>query len=370
MKMLAVKSVRQKIVAPQEFYPLFKEYRNLINEAIRVGLELGITSKYKLIKELYPKYKKNWQYHSWYILSAISKACAILRNYRKKKKKVKRPYVKKAFISIDNLGFKIEKNRVRLTVKPRQWVYIELCSYMSKVLSEPNLKLGSVTITANILSISFSKETELIEPSGYIGVDRNIDIVATASSNGECKIYSLSKISEVKSLYREVISHFKRNDVRIRNKIFRKYGKKQRLKEKARLHQVSKDIVEEAKANNFAVVMENLKGIRKLYRKGNGQGKQYRGKLNSWSFYELQRQIEYKAKWIGIPVYYVNPRDTSKKCSKCGCSLKPEKNRFLKCLSCNKVVHRDLNAARNILARAPKFRADGQPIEAMVSVKR
>ena len=33
--------------------------------------------------------------------------------------------------------------------------------------------------------------------------------------------------------------------------------------------------------------MEDLKGIRRMYQKGNGQGTHYRSRLNSWSFYEL-----------------------------------------------------------------------------------
>jgi len=44
--------------------------------------------------------------------------------------------------------------------------------------------------------------------------------------------------------------------------------------------------------------MEDIQGIRKMYRKGNGQGTKYRAKMNPWSFYELQRQIEYKARWL------------------------------------------------------------------------
>jgi transposase len=37
--------------------------------------------------------------------------------------------------------------------------------------------------------------------------------------------------------------------------------------------------------------------------------------MNSWSFYELQRQIEYKARWLGLPVTYVRAYGTSSKCA-------------------------------------------------------
>jgi len=88
------------------------------------------------------------------------------------------------------------------------------------------------------------------------------------------------------------------------------------LKQKNRisqiLHHISKEIAQQAKQADQGIVMEKLTGIRKLYRKGNGQGRFYRGIMNSWSFRELQRQIEYKAKWEGLLVTYVHARNTSK----------------------------------------------------------
>jgi len=79
--------------------------------------------------------------------------------------------------------------------------------------------------------------------------------------------------------------------------------------------------VEQAKARRFGIIMENLKGIRKLYRRGNGQGSNYRGRMNAWSFYDLQRQIEYKARWEGIPVTYIPPQKTSSTCAICGSKI-------------------------------------------------
>ena len=116
--------------------------------------------------------------------------------------------------------------------------------------------------------------------------------------------------------------------------------------------------------------MEDLKGMRKLYRKGNGQGRNYRHRLNSWSYYELQRQVEYKARWEGIPVYYVAAWGTSSRCSTCGgrTSQSPNGPRLLCCQTCRSTFDRDENAARNILAKGGlRFGPDGPPGEAMVA---
>ncbi|MGA2790933.1 MAG: zinc ribbon domain-containing protein [Candidatus Bathyarchaeia archaeon] len=114
--------------------------------------------------------------------------------------------------------------------------------------------------------------------------------------------------------------------------------------------------------------MERLTGLRKLYQRGNRQGRRYRGRMNSWSYAELQRQIEYKARWEGLPVIYVHPPGTSAKCSICGSRMArtPEENRTLRCPSCGASVDRDVNAARNILARGMRFAPIALPVEAMV----
>ena len=96
--------------------------------------------------------------------------------------------------------------------------------------------------------------------------------------------------------------------------------------------------------------MEKLRGIRKLYRRGNGQSSSFRGRMNSWTFSELQRQLDYKARWEGIPVSYVNPRGTSSKCPSCDSPLIKLEGRRVWCPSCRQSGDRDVIASRNIMA--------------------
>ena len=257
----------------------------------------------------------------------------------------------------DCYAFRIIEGKLRLTIRPKHYEYIPLNNYVLGSISGYTVR--SVTLTASTVSMAFSKEAAVTEPTGLIGIDRNLDNVTTADTNGNIKRFDLSEASRIKATYRMVKSHFKRNDVRIRTRIFRKYGRKQRNRVNQRLHLVSKQIVTDAKANDQSIVMENLKGIRKLYRKGNGQGTEYRSRLNSWSFYELQRQIEYKAKWEGIPVFFVHPHGTSSHCAVCESKILESTNREVYCPNCKTLVDRDVNAAKNILARVLRFEAVG-----------
>ncbi len=355
-----VKAVKQNITLPPSLLSLLETFRRMVNDCVRIGLRENVTSLKSLSLKSY-KELSSYKVPSYYKLCAISTTVGMLRNHRKAKRKnphVKTPYARRPMLTTC-YGFKIIGGSVRLPVEPRRYEYLPLNSHALEVLSDPNVDVRSVTLTPHTISINFSKETAEIECMGQMGVDRNLDNVTTATATNDgktnkVKAYDLSKVTLIKATYREVKSHFKRNDARIRKKIYQKYGQKERARVNQILHHTSKEIVKEAKALGFRIVMEKLTGIRKLYRKGNGQGKDYRAKMNSWSFRELQRQIEYKAKWEGIPVVYVNPRGTSKKCSICGSDTRMGMDRRLWCPKCHLFIDRDENSARN-LSRGLRF---------------
>lgn len=344
--------------------PLMETFRQIVNDCIRIGLEQNVTSLKSLSIVCYPQLKKKYVIDSRYKLCAISRASGILRNYRKLKRKgrkVKIPYCTKPVLTTC-YGLKIKDGYLHMPSKLK----LPLNKYTLQVLSDPVLEVRSVTITNSTLSITFAKKVEQIECTGMLGLDRNLDNVTMVDSDGNEIQYDMKKATENKARCKQVKSKFVRNDVRIRKLIFRKYGELERNRVHWIIHNVSKKIVNHAKANKMAIAMENIKDIRKLYRKGNGQGNKYRSRMNSWSYYELQRQIEYKATWEGIPVIYVNARGTSAKCSRCGDKMFTEENRLLKCSSCGLSIDRDINAARNILARGLRFKPVGLADEAMM----
>jgi len=347
-----------------ELTELFDYFRYCTNEAIRIGDENNLTSRGMMHQKLYKTLRSDFL--AKYVQGALSVAKARLKLYRTTKKKhpnANRPYVKRDMITLDNQSFKITDGYLRFPIKPKQYVWVKLASYVLEKL-ESN-KIGSITITPERLIISYSKEVLIKEPEHYQGIDRNLDNATSYDSTGKFMIYNLKKTNDIKDTYRKVKSHFKRNDVRLRKKLFSKYGKKERNRVHQLIHNVSKQIV----SQNQGIVLEDIKGIGKLYRKGNGQGKKYRGRMNTWSYYELQRQIEYKAKWNGLPIQYVKAHGTSSKCSECGIKLIPEENRMMKCIKCNITIDRDENASKNILARGLRFDPNAPQVEAVKQFK-
>jgi putative transposase len=344
-----------------------EEFRFMVNESIRIGIEKKITSKLRLRNELYPRFKNG--FHTSYINMAVFRAHALLKAYRKILKKnpcARKPYVWKDFLIVDSYAYKIHHDHIQIPTRPRKFVVIQLNCYTSNILSEPNLRFGNVTLTLDTLSISFSKEIKTRKPIDYIGMDMNLENVTCMDKSGKVTVIDMSRIVSMKMKYRDVLSHFTRNDSRIQKKLKQKYGTKQRNREEVFLHQKSKEIALTGKQ----IIMEDLKGIRKLYRKGNGQGTRFRFRLNSWSRFKLQKMLDYKSMWHnGFPVIYVNPKGTSSKCSICGSKMIPEENRIVRCTGCRLCIDRDVNAAKNILGRGMRFVPNAVQCEAMKQFK-
>lgn len=117
-------------------------------------------------------------------------------------------------------------------------------------------------------------------------------------------------------------------------------------------HKYSKFVIETALKNKCGVIqMEDLSGIADGEKKGSF--------LGTWTYYDLQEKIEYKAKMHGIKVKSIKPDYTSARCNKCGYihskenkdKWRPKQNRFI-CQNCDFghkfFVNADLNAAKNI----------------------
>ena len=63
--------------------------------------------------------------------------------------------------------------------------------------------------------------------------------------------------------------------------------------------------------------------------------------------------LEYKCEWYGREYIAIDPRNTSRTCSCCGHVAKESRNKTVfKCVNCGYENHADVNAAKNILARA------------------
>jgi putative transposase len=306
---------------------------------------------------------KRYELYSDYRLTAISTAAGILSARRKSIKRgffTKSPCVSKPLL-VSCYRVKIQDGKLRVQLRDGQSEYIPLNSHTLRVLSDSALRINSFTLTGTSLSICVSREieAEAKEPTSTVGIDRNLRNL-TVGNEEKVIYYDMTRVVEVAVSTRSIVRSFKRNDVRIRQSVSSKYGRRRSERVKQIIHGVTKQIVQEAKAKKHAIVFEEIRGIRNLYRKGNGQGKAFRGRMNSWPFHEVKRQIEYKGAWEGVPVITLSRSDTrgtTMDCARCGERLQSpvrgdtEHNRQLWCGRCGRWRDRDLVAVLNISRR-------------------
>ncbi len=378
-----VKAVKFTYRPNKEILALFNTFRQMCNDAIRIAIAQDASTRFDLISKAYDRLK-GYGLHTHYILSACEVAFPIYRKWRdhapekvreiltlpewKKRgvfeelarRRIPLPFVKRPFLKLDNQTYRLDYLVLRIPVQARKFVFITLNGsiYHRSFLADKCLKRGSVTISDSSVIIAFRHEMNDVELLGQVGIDVNERNVTWSDTRGRTEKEDVSDVTEIKQRYKAIraeIAQRTRRDGRTKRNLLAKYGKREKERTIQRIHQVTKKVVEHARKNRLGIVMENLKGIRKLYRKGNFQGRSYRERLNSWSFREIQRQIEYKAAWEGISVTYVNPRGTSRNCL-CGSRVVGLKDRQMWCPSCERTWDRDVLASKNIMA-APLVRA-------------
>jgi putative transposase len=329
---------------------MMETFKDMVNCCIRIGLENNCSSIKKLSLFSYHTLK-DYQIQSYYKLTAISQAAGRLAQMKKdikKGRKAKSPYIRKPYL-VSWHGFKINGMLLSFPVSNREFANILLNDYVVKILSDKTLQPRTFTITPTTLSITVRKNIEEVKPESIIGIDRNLRNI-TVSTPQQAIMYKTNKILSIKENSQSVKASFRLNDRRVKNRFFAKIRARQTRRVNQYLHKITKDIVEEAKETKSALVLENLTGIRKLYRKGNGQGNNYRRKMNSWSFYEFQRQLQYRAAWEGIPVSFIDPKRTNQLCPRCGGQLQEDRlyRRKLWCSNCMRFMDRDVVASMNV----------------------
>jgi putative transposase len=86
------------------------------------------------------------------------------------------------------------------------------------------------------------------------------------------------------------------------------------------------------------------------YPRGIAQDKPGKGNTNLWSYRRLEQRIAVAAENRGIPAFEIPEDNTSKECARHGCEVQRGPRGLVRCPH-GHVMHADVNAAMNILAR-------------------
>ena len=193
------------------------------------------------------------------------------------------------------------------------------------------------------------------DPTGktpkVIGVDLGRRDIATTSTG---KSWNGEKIQATRDRYSKVRKTVQSKRTRSSRRLLRRLSGREQRFQKWLNHNISKQLVEDAKSSNASLAFEDLTNIRQSLNQ-KPRSKKERRRTNNWAFYQLRMFTEYKANIAGIPIILVPPAYTSQTCSRChhihpvkGKSYR--KGKRYKCGNCGFEHDADINAALNIAA--------------------
>lgn len=188
-----------------------------------------------------------------------------------------------------------------------------------------------------------------VKPKNVVGIDRGLrQIMTTYDQKGNAVFYSGKQIS-----------HKRRNYSRLRKELQSKNTKsaKRRLKQinqrESRWmndvnHCLSKTLVEQY-GEHTLFVLEDLRNV--TFNTVHNRKKENRYEHHSWSFYDLEQKLVYKALSNNSQVITVSAHYTSQRCPKCGYIDKDNRDKTKHefcCKQCLYTSNDDRTAAMNI----------------------
>ncbi|MHA1833811.1 MAG: RNA-guided endonuclease TnpB family protein [Candidatus Baldrarchaeia archaeon] len=124
-----------------------------------------------------------------------------------------------------------------------------------------------------------------------------------------------------------------------------KYSKREKNRAKDFMHKLTTKITKELRKFKSGAILENLKNIKS---KILNRSRDLNRKLSKWNARTFQFMLEYKLKWLGLPVKYVDPRNSSKTCPLCSGRMTTYEGRLMKCKKCGFIADRDVIAVLNL----------------------
>ena len=186
------------------------------------------------------------------------------------------------------------------------------------------------------------------QPDRWIGIDLNTTGHAVVAAD----LYS-GKVMKLGKKTRYVPASTTKNCTKLykEGKLWKlkKMKTRERKNFKAAINKISRQIVSFAESASAGIKFEKLFTYR--YRHHDQDEVSYEFSFENGSFLSLIHLVEKRALSQGITVLYVDPSNTSKRCSRCGGFGRRLRKRF-ECPHCGYIIHADVNAAFNIAARS------------------
>ena len=294
-------------------------------------------------KELRDKYINEWAYSKHYVDSAIKQAYSILDSWRKRYMKGKagrkKPLLKRRFVRVKETLYSYRDGVIRISIKPfQESISIDLKEtwFWDRV---QGLELGELILREDELIVTVRKKVEL-KVENPVAWDTNL-LTLNGYDGEKDYIIDLKNVYTTHRTYELKRRSLQKLPAKTRKKLLQKYRLRERNKVNDALHKIAKQLA--SRTNIF----EDLTNFKE--RIANTRSRSLNRQNSKHDYIKLQKYVEYKSAWNGYLTLYVNPKLTSKTCSRCGYVNKDLRGAgTFRCPECGLRIDRQKNASRNI----------------------
>lgn len=274
-----------------------------------------------------------------------------------KANKGSKPVLKKLTARLDRYDAIVDTENWTITLKMRDKVFeLKLRHRLDYLKKFAGRKWYEVIVSIDRLgriwlAMPFRWEYSPYAPTGCVSLDLNVKKLVS---------YDDYRIRRYNTRFREAYSK-KVHAEKLQKKYPKRWRHSKRILNRIRgLHRKSRNIVADwarkfakqfvlkARKRKQAIVLEDLSG---LWLNRSQQSRTLADRLSRFAYRKLQEAVLTKAIEYNVPVKFVDPRNTSRLCPKCGEEMEEVAPRLLRCPKCGLMLDRDSVGAINIWKR-------------------
>lgn len=324
----------------------FKRYREGKSAKVKV-LVIPKGSKFK--KELRDTLMESNPYAKHWVDAVIRTAYGMIESWRKRyirgRARKRKPVIRRRFARCKATLMRVDYGRkvIRITLKPHEHIEVSYADawFLSRV---EDWGIGEVILKDDAVLIPFRRREEY-DVEGVIGWDCNeLTIDGFLPEIGFIHV-------DLRPLITTRISYYRKRRA-IQRHIKKRRGRRKWEKYSHRERNRCRDIERKLAVQVVSLFPNALHGFEKLDKEGmlrRGR-KNLRKRIARVSWRNIVKEIKQRA-----PVDEVDPKDTTKACSRCGFVVEDLRGQVLRCPKCGLVIDRQKNACVNIYLKMRGF---------------
>ena len=312
--------------------------------------------QYFLNEVLYSTLREKFLLRSQMVQSVLKTVIARYKTIKKNQKKWIKPQFKKPQYdlvwnrdySLNNDRFSVNTigGRVKLPYYSKGMEkYFNHFTYKfgtSKLVCKKDKYFLHIPVTCNV------PKEDITRIDHIVGIDRGINfVVATYDSQHKTSFVRGSFIKQKRANYRDLRKQLQIRGTASSRRRLKAIGQRENRWMSDVNHQISKALVR-SNPNPSLFVLEDLSGVRSATERVKRKDKYV---SVSWSFYDLEQKLMYKASERGSMVIKVDPKYTSQRCPICGhteASNRDKKIHLFTCKCCGYRSNDDRIGAMNL----------------------